>query len=50
MVNIQYVAPSVEGTVIWCQLVDNTRIFYDTESGKIIEEPELRKRNPHFYQ
>lgn len=51
MANIQYVMPSVEGTVILCQLVDNTtQIFYDTESGKIIEEPEVRARNPQFYQ
>lgn len=48
--NIQYVMPSVEGTVLLCQLIDNTRRFYDTESGQLIEESELRKRNPHFYQ
>ncbi len=47
---ITYVMPSVEGTVILCQLVDNTQIFYDTVSGEIIEEPELRERDPQFYQ
>ncbi len=50
MANIQYVMPSVEGTVILCQLVDNTQIFYDTVSGGIIKEPELRERDPQFYQ
>lgn len=46
---IELIAPSVEGTVLLCQLADGKQIFYKTTSGEILKETELRQLDPHFY-
>lgn len=46
---IQFVIPSVEGTVIWCQLEDRKILFYNTISGELLNEAKLRQMDPHFY-
>lgn len=46
--------PSVEGTVIWCQLVSGEERYYDTHTGRRMREKELRKldraKQLHFIQ
>ena len=46
--------PSVEGTVIWCQLESGEERYYDTCTGKRLRKKELQKLNRtkqlHFLQ
>lgn len=46
---IEYVYPSVEGTVILCATVQGEEIYFDTLTGAELRGKELRKRDPHFY-
>lgn len=46
---IKFVVPSVEGTVIWCQLIGGDINFYDVHDGRKLKEDELRRINPQFY-
>ncbi len=41
--------PSIEGTVIWCQLVSGEQLFYDTRTGRRISDKKLQDRAAHFY-
>lgn len=46
---IEYVFPSVEGTVVLCRLMSGCERFYDVHDGHEFTEEELRRLNPHFY-
>lgn len=43
--------PSIEGTVIWCQLKSREEHFYDTRSGKRLTKKQMKDRAEeiHFY-
>ncbi len=45
--------PSVEGTVIWCKLASGENRYYDTRTGRRLNEKDLRKKDRagkvHFY-
>ena len=42
--------PSVQGTVILCDMENGERHFYDPRTGSQLTQKELVKRNPAFYQ
>jgi hypothetical protein len=46
---IEYSYPSVEGTVVFCEMKDESLHAYDPRNGKRLFEDDLRKINPHVY-
>lgn len=45
---MEFVYPSLEGTVILCQMMSGGQRFYDSRTGRRLKPVELKKINPHF--